>query len=277
MSVKILLYIGALLAIAIITLGIIRVGDEKEVDRIWRSLESVPAEKYFTEDMVAGLPTPVKRYFYHAIIPGTPLASSVNLEMSGSFRNGGQDKPWIPMRAKEIISAFKGFVWKPVIGRGLVQFAGSDYYANKSGRTRFFLWGLVPIVNGHSPDVTRSSIGRLAGELVWLPSALLPERGVSWEAIDQRTIQASLNIDGEFVKLTLIIDSDGKLLKLSLPRWGEHTKDGSYAYIPFGGECQQEQTFGGFTIPSQMSVGWWFGTERYLDFFRATIEQAEFR
>jgi hypothetical protein len=36
--------------------------------------------------MVAELPVPVKRYFLHAIKPGTPVASSVSLKMSGSFR-----------------------------------------------------------------------------------------------------------------------------------------------------------------------------------------------
>lgn len=273
MIAKILLSVGALLAIALLVLVILRVRNDKEVS-IWRSLESVPAENYFTEDIVAGLPAPVQRYFLHAIAPSTPLANSVSLEMSGSFRLG-QDKPWLPMRAKQIISV-KGFVWQAVIGRGLLQMVGADYYTTESGRMRFSLGGLIPLVNAHSPDIARSGIGRLAGELVLLPSALLPQGGVTWKAIDQRTIQASLQIDGELVTLTLVIDTNGKLLKLSLPRWGNQTEDGSYTYIPFGGEYQEELTFGGFTIPSQMIAGWWFETDRYLEFFRATIEEAEF-
>ncbi len=276
MFTKIFLSIGVLLAIAFIILVIIRVRNEQEVDRIWRSLESSLAEHRFTEDMVAALPPPVQRYFLHSIAPGTPLASSVSLEMSGSFRMA-QDKPWIPMQAKQITSALKGFVWKPVIGRGLFKFMGADYYANKSGRMRFYLWGLIPLVNAHSPDINRSSIGRFVGEFFWLPSALLPQRNVTWKVIDETTIQASLKIDGEPIMLTLLIDLEGKLLKLSLPRWGEHTEDGSYTHIPFGGEFQEEHTFGGFTIPSQISAGWWFGTERYSEFFRAKIERAEFR
>ncbi|WP_193195519.1 DUF6920 family protein [Nostoc sp. MG11] len=276
MIAKIFLSIGALLVIAFIVLVIIRVKNEQEVNQIWRSLESSPAEHRFTKDMVAELPAPVQRYFLHSIAPGTPLASSISLEMSGSFRMA-QDKPWIPMRAKQITSALKGFVWRPVIGSGLFKFMGVDYYANKSGRMRFSLGGLIPLVNAHSPDITRSAIGRFAGEFFWLPSALLPQRNVIWKAIDERTIQASLKVDGEPITLTLVTDLDGKVLKLSLPRWGEHKEDSSYTYIPFGGEFPEEHTFGGFTIPSQISAGWWFGTERYSEFFRAKIEQAEFR
>lgn len=276
MIAKIFLIIGVLLAIAFIVLVIIQVRNEQEVERIWRSLKSSPAENRFTKDMVAELPAPVQRYFLHSIALGTPLASSVSLEMSGSFRMA-QDKPWIPMRAKQITSALKGFVWKAVIGSGLFNFMGADCYANKSGRMRFSLWGIIPLVNAHSPDITRSSIGRFAGEFFWLPSALLPQRNVAWKAIDERTIQASLKIDGEPITLTLVTDLDGKLLKLSFPRWGEHKEDGNYNYIPFGGEFQEEYTFSGFTIPSQISAGWWIGTDRYSEFFRAKIERAEFR
>ncbi|MEA5502645.1 hypothetical protein VB735_05895 [Halotia wernerae UHCC 0503] len=59
MFTKIFFGIGALLAIAFIVLVIIRVRNEQEVDRIWRSLESSPTGDHFTEDMVAGLPPPV--------------------------------------------------------------------------------------------------------------------------------------------------------------------------------------------------------------------------
>jgi hypothetical protein len=276
MLTKILFSIAVLLAIAFLILVAVSIKNDNEVSKIWQKLADLPTENIFTEDMVAGLPNPVQRYFFHAIAPGTPLPSSVTLEMSGSFRLG-QDKPWVPMQAKQRISLLKGFVWQATIGRGLSQVVGADYYIHKSGRMRFSLWGLIPIVNAHTHDIARSAIGRLAGEFVWLPSALLPQHGVIWKAIDERTVQANFVIDDEPVTLTLVVDTDGKPLNLSLLRWGDQTEDGSWNYIPFGVEFQAEQKFGGFTIPSQMNAGWWFGTERYLEFFRAKIAKAEFQ
>ncbi|GAB1540336.1 hypothetical protein NUACC21_30050 [Scytonema sp. NUACC21] len=114
------------------------------------------------------------------------------------------------------------------------------------------------------------------GELVLLSSVLLPQRGVSWKAIDEKTIQAGFKINKEPIVLILTVDSDGKLQRLSLLRWGNKIEDSTFAYIPFGGEYQEEHTFGGFTIPSYMSAGWWFETDHYLEFFRASIQQAEF-
>jgi len=46
---------------------------------------------------------------------------------------------------------------------------------------------------------------------------------------------------------------------------------------PFGGRIQEERAFGGCTTPSKIGVGWRLGTDRYLEFFRAQIENADFR
>lgn len=272
MFIKVFLGISVSLAIALLVLAILRLRTEKEICTKERLLE-LPAGKLFTEDMVAALPEPAKRYFLHAITPGTPLANSVRLKMKGSFKIG-QDKPWLPMQATEILST-KGFVWKAKIGRGLFQMIGADYYTNRVSRVQFALLGLLPLVNASNPDINRSSIGRLAGEFVWLPSALLPQQGVDWLAIDDNTIQASLKIDGEPITPTLVVDPDGKLLKFSLPRWSDRSPDGSWAYTPFGGEVQAERSFDGFTIPSQVSAGWWYGTDSYSESFRAAIELFE--
>lgn len=269
MFTKIFLGIGVLLAIALLVLALLQLGNAKEISTKARSLE-LPAGEIFTEDMVTALPAPVKRYFLHAIAPGTPLANSVRLKMNGSFKLG-QDKPWLPMQATEILST-QGFIWQAAIGSGLLRMVGADYYVNRAGRMQFALLGLLPLVNASNPNINRSSIGRLAGEFIWLPSALLPQQGVDWRAIDEHTIQASLKIDGEPITLTLVIDSNGKLLKFSLPRWGDRTSDGGWAYIPFGGEVQAERSFDGYTIPSQVSAGWGYGTDSYFESFRTAIE-----
>ncbi|AFY48130.1 hypothetical protein Nos7524_2287 [Nostoc sp. PCC 7524] len=275
MKANILIGIVILLLIGVVFLVIRRIRTSQEVRKIWRlcaTQHSASTQQYFTEEMIAGLPAPTQRYFLHAIAPGTLLPTSVTLDMQGQFRLG-KDKPWLAMQAQEILTS-QGFVWLANIGRGLLQ--GGDYYINGLGGVQFSLWGLLPVANIHNQDTARASIGRLACEFLWLPSALLPQHGVEWAAIANNTIQASLKIDDQPVTLTLVIDADGKLLEISLPRWSNYTEDGTWAYIPFGGKCQAEKTFGGLTIPYQVNVGWWFGKDNYFDFFQATIQQVEF-
>lgn len=265
----------ALLVLPFMVLIVRGIREDKEVDRIWRSLESTPSPQYFTPEMVSALPPPARRYFLHAIEPGTPLASSVHLKMRGTFRLK-KDAAWMQMQAEEIIAVLKGFVWKATIQQGFFKLVGADSYANQSVHMRFSLWGIIPLVNAKSPDIAKSAIARLALESIWLPSALLPQQGVNWEMVDDRTVKASLEIDGEPITLTLVVDTEGRLLEVSMLRWSDQAERGVFRYIPCGGTVQAEQTFGGFTIPSQMSAGYWFGTERYWDFFRATIESAQF-
>lgn len=264
----------ALLAIAVLILVILRVSNDHAAREIWRSLETSPPTETFTPEMVVDLPQLVQRYFLHAIQPSTPLASSVQIKMHGSIK---LEQGWMSMQAEEILST-KGFLWRATIGTGLVRFLVVDRYANQSGRVYVTLWGSIPVVNQQDSNITRASIGRLAIEYIWLPSALLPQRGVHWQAVDDNTITASFKLDEEPITLTLVIDRNGRVLKVMMPRWGEDKQElGTFAYLPYGAAYSQEATFEGYTVPSQIDVGWWFDTERYEETLRATIDQADYR
>ncbi|MBD1845310.1 hypothetical protein H6F89_18240 [Cyanobacteria bacterium FACHB-63] len=284
MLTKLLLAIGALFAVAIVALIFTQSKHNANIAKTWRVLQTKPSSiERFSKEMIADQPEPVQRYFLHAFgaernreasAPGIPIASSVHLKMSGTLRLA-PNQEWMPLQAEELLST-QGFVWKATAGKGLMQMQGADYYTHGAGRSRFSLWGLIPVVNAQSPDVMRSSIGRWIGECFWLPTLLLPSRGVSWRVIDVNTIQASLKADGEPLTLTFVIDAQGRLLRSSFLRWGNQTEDKHYAEIPFGATYETEQTFDGYTIPSQISAGWWSGTDRYFEFFRMTLEQADF-
>lgn len=271
---KILSLVVAMAIALFLILLLIRLRYDRLVKQIWRSLKTPSTDFVFTEDMTADLDEPVRRYFLHAIAPGTPLASYVELEMNGSFRQQ-PDADWLPMQASQIISA-EGFIWQARVGKGLTRFSGADYYAQNRGRVKFFLWGLIPLVDAQNSNINRSSVGRLCIEYIWLPSALLPQNDVAWRAISDDTIQANFEIDNEPITLTLHIDDYGKLLGISLPRWSDNTADKNWQYIPFGAEIQAEATFDGYTIPAQMNVGYWLGTDKYWTFFQATIARVGF-
>lgn len=271
---KILLILATSAIALFLILLLMRLRYDRLVKKIWRSLKTQPTNIVFTPDMVAGLEEPVQRYFLHAIAPGTPLASYVELEMNGSFRQQ-PDADWLPMQASQIISV-EGFIWQARVGKGSLGFSGADYYAQNRGRVKFFLWGLIPLVDAQNSNINRSSLGRLCIEYIWLPSALLPQNGVAWRAISDNTIQANFEIDNEPIALTLYIDDYGKLLGISLPRWSDNTADKNWQYIPFGAEIQAEATFGGYTIPARMNVGYWLGTDKYWTFFQATVARVEF-
>jgi len=276
MIIKLLVAFGVLTVVALMTMAVLRSRDDGKVDGVWQSLEAPSTHQVFTEDMVSDLPAPARRYLLHAIRPGTPLASSVRLEMHGTMRLKPEQE-WMPMKARQIIAPPKGFVWRAEVGDGLMRFSGGDHYSNGSGRVRFWLWGVIPLVNQEGPDVSRAALGRLVCETIWLPSSLAPQSGVKWEALDDESARATMKIGEETITLNLFIGPDGRLREIRILRWGNQTEDGGYGYIPFGGQIQEERAFGGYTIPSKVGVGWRLGTDRYFELFRARIENAVFR
>jgi hypothetical protein len=62
-------------------------------------------------------------------------------------------------------------------------------------------------------------------------------------------------------------------------RWGN--PDGSeQGYAKFGVVLEDDRRFDGFTIPTRIRAGWFFGTERFDsegEFFRAVIDDADYR
>jgi hypothetical protein len=50
--------------------------------------------------------------------------------------------------------------------------------------------------------------------------------------------------------------------------------------VSFGGLVEEEASFAGYTIPSRLRVGWYFGTDRFEpdgEFFRVTVDEARYR
>ncbi|MCK5119473.1 MAG: hypothetical protein KAQ78_07820, partial [Candidatus Latescibacteria bacterium] len=229
-------------------------------------------EAVFSPEMVEGLPSVAQRYLLHAIQPGTPLARRVELKMSGTIKPR-DDAPWMPLQASQILTPGRGFIWKAEVeAAGPVFMSVTDHYAAGEGRMRVALLGLLPMVNASNPDIAKSAAGRLMGEYVWLPTAFLPQYGAVWQEVDSLHAEVTLSIDDLTTTLTLTVDEEGRLKEVVLPRWKDDIKE----FVPFGVAIEEEQAFGGYTIPSRLRGGWWYATERYNEFARFTIEQAAF-
>jgi hypothetical protein len=69
------------------------------------------------------------------------------------------------------------------------------------------------------------------------------------------------------------------LERVKFLRWG-NPDGGEHHYVDFGGVVEAEQTFGDYTIPTQLRLGWFFDSERFEsegEFFRCTIDNAIYR
>lgn len=243
------------------------------LDALWDSIE--PGRECFSFEHIAALPALAQRYLVHSIAPGTHLARAVRLKMQGQIKLN----TWLPFTAEQIISAEHGFLWKATVQAGILPISGFDQLLNGQGGMEWKVFGLIPIVRAWSADTTRSAIGRFHGESIWLPSLLLTPTTL-WHELSDDHLALCLNSFGESTTLTFQLSHQGQLSALQFLRWGELTKT-SYDYRSFGGTLTNEKTFQGYTIPTEIKVGWnftfdcsdsWNG-----EFFRASITEAQFR
>ena len=240
-----------------------------EVRQIEAALLRDPQGEFSYADL-QGLPGPVASYFRAAVSPGAPLAMSARIRMRGRIKIGR----WVPFTARQVISPHVGFVWA-ARAAGIV--TGSDRFVDGHGEMDWRLFGLIRVMQGSGPDVSRSAAGRAAAEAVWVPTSLLPGFGVEWSAEGDDRISARYQIAGYPVRVDFSTTSEGLIRSAIFERWGDPDGTGEFGAHPFGGDFSAHATFNGVTIPSEGRLGWHYGTDRWSEgeFFRYRITDLE--
>lgn len=248
---------------------------DREFDELWTQ-SAVAAKQHFDPAQLTGRPEPAQRYLAHAIATGALLATAVRLRMHGEIKLKDH---WYPFTADQVISWQRGFVWRARVQLKGLPVTGSDRWIDGKGEMKWKLLGLLPIVRASGPDISRSALGRIQIESVWLPTVLLgPD--VHWSATDGTHLGVDLQLAEHAAHLALGIEPDGRLRTVGIERWGNPDEKKEFHEHSFGGIISDEKDFAGITIPTTLRIGWFFGSARFAsegEFFRGTVDNAEFR
>jgi hypothetical protein len=266
---------------AVVALNAWRWADDRALARVWQRLENVVAERpgSFTPSMLDGLPSPARRFFLHAIAPGTPIRTVAEIEMHGEIGLGTRDRPgYRPMRARQLLAAPLGFVWRVQAGEGANRLSGSDGADGVFSWSRFWLLGTIPVARiGGGPDHRRAAFGRLIGEAVfWTPAALLPRDGISWSAVDDDTARVAVEFNGFTQTVDVTVADNGQPTMVVLPRWTDANPEKEFRLQPFGGYLHDFRQFDGYRLPTRIEAGNLFGTDDYFPFFKAVVDDIHF-
>jgi hypothetical protein len=232
-----------------------------------------PVHPHFDPASLDDLDEPVRRYLRHALAPGTPLRRGVHLEMGGHIKVGA----WLRFR-----SVWEGdgrsFSWRATAGPGPLpllrvhdQFSAGRGFMDIRLRSGLRRLPALKLLHAQGDDVARSGAGRAALEALWVPMALLPDRGVGWRADSHDLIVASREVPPERPEVHIRIGPDGLVRSYSALRW----RGGKQGYVPFGVDVLAETRFGPLTIPGRLTAGWGHGTADWSPFFRAEVTAAD--
>lgn len=233
----------------------------------------------FSQDSVANLPPPARRFLTSAITEGTPLWRGMRIEMDGEMRLS-RDAGFMPMRATQIMVPPLGMIWDVTAGRGIMRIRGQDAITPDTSWSLFKLWGLIPVARaGGTEDHYRASFGRLAADsLFWLPTAYVPGAGVdvSWSAPAPQTARMSLRAMDHEQAVDLIF-ADAKARHPSeceFQRWSDANDAKQFRLQPFGGTLSDWRDFDGLTLPTRIEAGNNWGQPEGIVFFRARVVAA---
>ncbi|NCT90797.1 hypothetical protein GXB85_07530 [Cellulomonas sp. APG4] len=243
-------------------------------DQWVRLAAPTPVPAPFDPTCVDRLPIPVARWVRHSIAPGTPLTRTLLLEMDGLIRLGA----WRPFTASQVLASSRGFIWTASARFGPVPVVGYDRWAEGQGEMRWRMAGLVPVMSGTGPDVTRSGAGRLAAEAFLSPTTAL-DPSVAWRGVDDHRAVAELEVGGWTHAIDAVVDDTGRLTEVSLPRWGGPAGE-PFALHRFGVFFTGEREDGGVRLPETIEAGWFPGTDRWSAdglFFRAVLRRVVHR
>lgn len=246
---------------------------EVSLNDLWKSASI--GNKVFDPELLTDLPDPARRYLECAIAPGTLLASAVRFWMHGEIKLG---KKWHSFKGEEVIYWSRGMIWRATTWMNGLPILGADRIVDGVGESQWKILGLFPVVQASGADITRSSVGRVQVESMLLPSVLC-NPDISWMELNSSQVQANFTALGEPAKLTLTINDQGMLEQANIDRWNNPEGE-AFHYVDFGGIVEESSTFGGYTIPTRLRVGWYFRSDRFEsegEFFRCTIDKAIYR
>ncbi|WP_253737184.1 DUF6920 family protein [Halohasta salina] len=258
-----------------VTLGSIRLDrkTERRVDDLLAAAEPVSAGRLGNVDR-SELPAPVRRYF-EAVLDDVTHVRSARLEQQGEFRLGGRSGSWKPMTATQHYTVDPpGFLWDAEIAVApLLSTRVVDAYEDGKGSLRAVVGSLVPVADAApSPALDEGELLRYLAEAVWLPTALLPEAGVDWEAVDAHAARATIEDGDTTASLVFQFDDEGLVDRVIGERYRQETD----SYASWVGHFDSYEWHDGMRIPTAAAVEWSL-PEGDLPYWRARITSTEYR
>lgn len=205
-----------------------------------------------------GLPAPVQRYFRTVLKEGRPMVTGVRVRHEGTFNMGETTDRWRPFTSDQrLITRRPGFDWDARVKMmpGLTVRV-HDAYVEGEGILYAAFLGLIPLVDLRGAgDVAEGELMRFFAEAAWYPTALLPNQGVRWEALDAWSARATLTDGSIALAMIFTFDDSGTIETVRAEARGR-TVGKQVIPTPWQGRFWNYQERGGMRVPLEGEVAW---------------------
>ena len=231
-----------------------------------------PSRARFDARELEALPTPVQRYFRAVLKDGQPIITAVNVDLTGTFNLSTTGEQWKPFTSgQRIITRRPGFLWDASMSMlpGVVVRVVDSYIAGE-GLLRAAVLGLFTMADVHGGgEIGRGELMRWFAEAAWYPTALLPSEGVRWEAVDERSANATI-VEGPVTLTLLFRFNDAGLIDSFRAEARGATVGKETVMLPWEGRWSDYRAHNGMTVPFTGEVAW-MRPEGRKPYFRGTV------
>ena len=217
-----------------------------------------PSPARFDARELEGLPAPVQRYFRAVLKEGQPIIAAVTVELAGTFNLSATEERWKPFTSRQrIVARRPGFLWDAQVSMlpGVVVRVVDSYIAGE-GLLRAAILGMFTVADvSGGGEIARGEFMRFFAEAAWYPTALLPSQGVRWEAVDDRSANATI-VDGPLTLTLLFRFNDADLIDSFRAEARGAGVGKEMVMVPWEGNWSNYQTRDGMTVPFTGEVAW---------------------
>ena len=247
------------------------------VDDLLATTEA-PSDRAVRTGDLDDLPAPIRRYLRHVLPLDQPPVQAVRLEQTGTFRSGGSGAPWKDFTATQHVTIRPpGFVWDASIAMlpGL-SVRVLDAYADGKGALWARLGGVVPVADPTpGPALDEGELMRYLAEAPLYPTALLPDMGITWTAVDDRSARATLEHRGTTATLVFHVNDQDEVERVTGKR-PFLTDDGTYEDRSWKGTWRNYERRGSLRVPTEGEVAW-IHPEGAVAYWRGHMESTEYQ
>lgn len=275
----ILLLLFALLlvatGIAVVSSIKIDAANKQIIEELWHKTGDETVITYQPEQL-KGLPPPVQRYLQKVLPVGMPRAQHILLEQHGIFNTGNVSPQWMPLKATSHIATMPpGMIWEarlsllPPLNIRVI-----DHYLHGRGALSGTILGVIPMIDAPpSPELDQGELITWLAEAVWYPTALLPQKGLTWDPIDQHSARATIDDGYNSVSLVFRFNNLDEVTSVHTDARARLVK-GSYQMTPWSCHFRKYVKMGGALVPQEGEVVWHL-PHRDLPYMRVRIDSLE--
>lgn len=221
----------------------------------------------FSSEDFSQFPEVIQRYMTHCGYVGTPKMS--HMRMDYGKVNFKMNRSSQAMRVEYVQYNFASYPSRlALIDASIfgIPFEGMDYYYEGHGGMKGVLAKLIPLFDQQGEEMNRSCLVTYLTECLFMPMALM-ENDITFEAIDDQTVKASITYGGETVSGIFVFNEHDEMIAFTTNDRSVTNEDGSLEQIPWTARCgNYRETEDGLKQPTTFQAVWHYSDGDFVYF-----------